>query len=180
MSIDDDILKASIFQNALQLNGTSELGLKSHWESEFADDLHQFLDSIDGEKQPLPADFDDREVAGHCWFGIDVARRMVEFIAPSCTQDDMTIVDVGTGNGDVIFRLAEKLTELGIKPRFIGVDYCEDAIRLCRHIASTRMVADGKVNWIVDDAFAFAHIEKQSVDILLDKGKQTYIGFIFC
>jgi hypothetical protein len=127
MSMDDEAHQASIFQSALQLNGTSELGLKSHWESEFADDLHQFLDTVDGDK-PLPADFnDDREVGGHCWFGIDVARRMVDFIASYCTRDDMTIVDVGTGNGDVIFRLAETLALKGIKPKFIGVDYCEDA-----------------------------------------------------
>jgi len=168
MSGSNETQEVSIFHSALELNGTSDLGLKAHWEAEFAHDLQQFLE-ID---EPCPADFNnDREVGGHCWFGIDVARRMVEFIAPYCTRDDMNIADIGTGNGDVIFRLSEALAARDIKPQFIGIDYCEDAIRLCRQIAVTRMVADAKVKLIVDDAFKIAHVAKSSVDIVLDKGK---------
>jgi hypothetical protein len=32
------------------------------------------------------------------------------------------------------------------------------------------MAEDANVKWIVDDAFKMVHIEKSSIDILLDKG----------
>jgi hypothetical protein len=173
MSNDED-QRTPIFESALLMNGTSVLGLKSHWESEFAEDLRQLLDDkkIDSEGEELQFNGDDeRELGGHCWFGVDVARRMVEFVSPYSNNNDFTICDMGTGNGDVIFRLAEILAKEKFFPQFIGVDYCKDSIRVCECLAPSRLVDGVRVKWIVDDAFDMKHVEKRSIDILLDKGE---------
>mmetsp|Transcript_1302 Transcript_1302/g.2001 ORF Transcript_1302/g.2001 Transcript_1302/m.2001 type:complete len:198 (+) Transcript_1302:166-759(+) len=126
------------------------------------------------------SDSDDREIGGHCWFGSHVSKKMVDFVAPYCcncsANKELTILDIGTGNGDLLFRLAKKLrnsSDQSSNPtnaRFIGMDYCQDAIQLAKSLAHSRLEQEVKVEWVVDDALHVRNLTNSSIDIILDKG----------
>lgn len=190
----------SIFGSALAQNGKSELGLKSHWEDVFARDLSLWNQEIATENGLLTVtpsdddgnddecdDNDERETGGHCWFGSFVSKKMVDFVLPYCCSTEeveegkhqqrqlLHILDIGTGNGDLIFRLAKKLWNNGLgvdgicEVKFFGMDYCQDAIQLAKSIAQKRLVPDANVEWVVDDALNLKKLPMSSMDILLDK-----------
>jgi SAM-dependent methyltransferase len=189
-----------VFESALTQNGTSELGLKSHWEGVFSQDLSLWNQDISSEncfptvstydEGECDDDTDERQFGGHCWFGAFVSNKMVDFILPYCLSTDdneeeqdnaqqkqknlLTILDIGTGNGDLLFRLAKKLlsdANIGrqCEINFFGMDYCQDAITLAKSIAQKRMATGANVEWVVDDALRIKNLPLSSMDILLDK-----------
>jgi len=203
-----------VFENALTQNGTSELGLKSHWEGVFSQDLslwNQDMHSENGfptfstydEGECDDDDTDERELGGHCWFGAFVSNKMVDFILPYCLSTDdseeeqdngqqkqknlRTILDIGTGNGDLLFRLSKKLwsdTNIGRQCEviFFGMDYCQDAITLAKSIAQKRLVPGANVEWVVDDALHINNLPLSSMDVLLDKVRSymSTCNLIYC
>ncbi|KAK4697590.1 EEF1A lysine methyltransferase 2, partial [Lecanoromycetidae sp. Uapishka_2] len=61
-------------------------------------------------------------------------------LEPSLDKDETTFLDLGTGNGEMLFLLRE---EGGFKGRVVGVDYSHSSIQLCRQIATKRGYALG-------------------------------------
>jgi hypothetical protein len=53
--------------------------------------------------------------------------------------------------------------------KFVGMDYCQDAITLAKSIAKKRLVPGANVEWVVDDALHIKNLPLSSMDILLDK-----------
>ena len=86
--------------------------------------------------------------------------------------------------GDLLFRLAKKLRNSSsqsnnpINARFIGMDYCQDAIQLAKSLAQSRLEQEVKVEWVVDDALHVKNLTKSSIDIILDKVSVLYLQLV--
>lgn len=126
------------------------------------------------------------EDTGECWFDdSDAELKMIEFLISKINDNELPfklvdnlikIVDLGTGNGHLLFQLSEDIEEEiedpKIKFHFHGIDYSEDSVAFAQKIKDT-MYTDS-------DLFKFDQVnllEKNSkfitnheYDILLDKG----------
>ena len=71
---------------------------------------------------------------GECWYGDDVAGKMVDLVLPFCTTG-ARVLDVGTGNGDLLCRLVEGSPG---HSAFLGTDYSPDAVHLARALLRKR------------------------------------------
>lgn len=101
---------------------------------------------------------------------------MVQFIADKIEdkaipteENALRIVDVGTGNGHLLFALGDELDELDVNAEYTGIDYSADSVQFAHHIAQEkypqRQFAFQRVDILSDDAFL-----SNKFDILLDKG----------
>ena len=103
----------------------SKLARKEHWDATFALELENFENHGDD---------------GEVWFGKDVQRKTVAYImevycGETAGHDKVQLLDVGTGNGALLFKLVKK----GIFRKFAtvllkGIDYSEPSINFTRHI----------------------------------------------
>ena len=71
--------------------------------------------------------------AGECWYGDDVTSKMVELILPYCVPT-ARVLDIGTGNGDLICRLVESAP----MSWYIGTDYSANAVKLAKAVTEAR------------------------------------------
>ncbi|KAI5122765.1 hypothetical protein M0805_009847 [Coniferiporia weirii] len=98
----------------------SERGTKEYWDGVYEEEL---------------TNFDDFGDEGEVWFGQDSVDKMVAWAVahvPPSTSPPPTIIEIGAGNGNLLFALVEA----GYPPvRLAGVDYSADAVRLARGIA---------------------------------------------
>lgn len=88
------------------------------------------------------------------------------------TKTDVSVIDLGTGNGHFLFQLNEDLQEEyegDHKFHFTGIDYSPDSVAFCQKIAETRNLLD----------FQFAQVDilkphqpffSNKFDLLVDKG----------
>ena len=75
-------------------NYESKLAKQEYWQQNFELELKNFEDHGDD---------------GEVWFGKDVQKKTVEFIMSRFEEDDkLRLLDVGTGNGALLFKLAKK------------------------------------------------------------------------
>ncbi len=72
---------------------------------------------------------------GEVWFGNDVQKKSVEYImkkydiASMKVEDQPSVLDLGTGNGAFLFKLAKK----GLR-KLKGIDYSDFSIKLAKTI----------------------------------------------
>ncbi|KAK6464013.1 methyltransferase domain-containing protein [Scheffersomyces coipomensis] len=154
----------------IRLN-SSKLGTKEYW--------NQFYQL---EKNNFESNDED---TGECWFDdSDAEAKMISFIIEKLTdqefpfqKSDISFLDLGTGNGHLLFQLNEDLQEEydGEESfNFTGIDYSPDSVEFAEKIAHKKYEdTDFKFQQVdllkKDDAFfSDAHIGKY--DILLDKG----------
>ena len=65
------------------------------------------------------------------WFGKDVQRKTVRYIQDTYGEaEGLSVLDVGTGNGALLFKLAKK----GLKASLVGIDYSEKSILFSKRI----------------------------------------------
>jgi ubiquinone/menaquinone biosynthesis C-methylase UbiE len=168
------------FDLANQDNGSSKLGTLEHWNSVYSSDLQTFQgDDSDGRDGNGVFDGD----GGENWYGEDVTDKMVNFVSPFCVTG-AKILDVGTGNGDLLCRFVEYCNEETKEhPYFIGTDYSVDAVTLAKAVLTRRgeqWVADdvkedrtaknhNEVEFLVDNILQSC-VRDHSVDVFLDKG----------
>ena len=96
----------------------SQLSRHEYWESTFNLELKNFIDHGDD---------------GEVWFGKDVQKKTVEFLLGRFSSTEgLKVLDVGTGNGALLFKLAKK----GFKGVLKGIDYSEASIKLASAIQS--------------------------------------------
>jgi SAM-dependent methyltransferase len=123
----------------------SKLGSKEYWNEIYTKEMENFNE------------FGDK---GECWFGEDSAMRMVHYCEEF--ERDITIVDLGCGNGHLLF----ELHELGFQ-HLIGLDYSPESIQLCKQIATKENVV---VEFMQADILSNELSCIPVVDVFMDKG----------
>ena len=100
----------------------SKLGTKEHWDAVYAREVSNFHEI--GEE-------------GEVWFGQDAVMRMVRFVQDYAQEHTLeTVLDLGTGNGHLLFELLESV-DLDAT-NLVGIDYSDASIHLARSIAHKR------------------------------------------
>ncbi|SNX82976.1 related to SEE1 - probable lysine methyltransferase [Melanopsichium pennsylvanicum] len=159
----------------------SRLGTKQHWDSVYAREVSVFNDI--GEE-------------GEVWFGEDAVARMIRFLEeyytetiPDVHSSDLnppSVLDLGTGNGHLLFEMIESsadLEDIIRADRLVGIDYSEASINLARSIALKRGGNCEEVNFqtadLLDNSAVASlrnmpktHFETQDEawDLVCDKG----------
>ena len=169
----------------------SALGTRAHWKGEYSADLHRYGEQGDPMLRSLTAaahedSEDDDEEAGQLWFGASVAAKHADLAAPFCATPGTLVVDVGTGNGEVLCRLAERQRACS----YIGTDYIADACVLARRVATSQRrdwneqcagrgdtVQLPSIDFIVDDIFR-SSLQAGSFDVVLDKGTLDALSLV--
>ena len=137
----------------------SRLAKQEYWESNFEMELKNFENHGDD---------------GEVWFGADVQKKTVNYIlakypwVPEGGEGIQPyILDVGTGNGALLFKLAKK----GFK-KLKGIDYSEFSIRFAKKIQQTVSEESDGVFETIEFEFqnAFEHLDEGQFDIIHDKG----------
>ncbi|KAI5989424.1 S-adenosyl-L-methionine-dependent methyltransferase [Pisolithus orientalis] len=99
----------------------SKLGTKEHWDNVYDEELQNF------------GEFGDE---GEIWFGEDSVDKMVNWAVQNVPpENDPSILEVGSGNGTLLFALAEAGYTADT---LLGIDYSEGAITLASSIAKSR------------------------------------------
>lgn len=134
---------------------TSKLGTKKYWDELYALELENFRQN--------PQD------TGDCWFSdSDAEQKMIDFMVDNIgahrITEDASVVDLGTGNGHLLFELHE--TEF--QGKLVGIDYSEESVRLATNIAEATGVAEF-VSFEQADIFS-PDWSPGKFDIVLDKG----------
>lgn len=111
----------------------SKLGTLEHWDAVYAREVNNF------------AEIGDK---GEIWFGEDAVQRMVDFLEREAEEarlfpHDPTVLDIGTGNGHLLFALLEDVESPLTKPEnMLGIDYSPASIELCNKIAGASETED--------------------------------------
>eukprot|EP00245_Coleochaete_scutata_P007152 TRINITY_DN22255_c0_g1_i1.p1 TRINITY_DN22255_c0_g1~~TRINITY_DN22255_c0_g1_i1.p1 ORF type:complete len:431 (-),score=92.47 TRINITY_DN22255_c0_g1_i1:188-1378(-) len=154
----------------------SALGLRSHWDTTYADEL---------------ANFHEHGDPGEIWFGDSVMDTMVDWTTnlaaayaeggqidlqiavaagSNCTAGRAAgwrVLDLGTGNGVLLHALAKR----GFRD-LTGVDYSEPAVELARELAQKEGLSH--LSFMVDDVLE-TRLEGH-YDLILDKGTLDAVG----
>ncbi|KAJ3383677.1 Methyltransferase-like protein 10 [Lobulomyces angularis] len=127
----------------------SELGKKSYWDNAY----HREIDN-----------FEKIGEIGEVWFGEMSVEKMVKFVEKKYFQQkDTAIIDLGCGNGHLLFELGE----LGYSNLF-GVDYSESAIILSKRIQLEKNLPNIKFETM--DVLVENINLKNKFELCLDKG----------
>ncbi|KAI0264459.1 S-adenosyl-L-methionine-dependent methyltransferase [Gloeopeniophorella convolvens] len=99
----------------------SKLGTKTHWNSVYEKEV---------------ANFEETGDEGEIWFGEDSVERMVDWTLENVPTDtDPRILEIGSGNGTLLFALHEAGYAAS---SLAGFDYSPDAVKLARMVARSR------------------------------------------
>ena len=178
----------SIFDTANSDNGSSKLGTLNHWNSVYSTDLQTFKSNT-GNKNNQNKDDDLNGNQGEIWYGLDVTEKMVDLVSSYCITG-ANVLDVGTGNGDLLCRLVEHCAlETNQCPSFLGTDYSPDAVTLARAVLQRRgqqwafendrsAAGHENVEFIVDNILQCT-IQKATIDVFLDKGTLDALSCLY-
>ncbi|KAF5367445.1 hypothetical protein D9758_003657 [Tetrapyrgos nigripes] len=143
----------------------SKLGTKEHWDKVYEEELANFKEIGD---------------EGEIWFGEESVDKMVEWTEENLPpSDDLSILEIGSGNGTLLFALAEA----GYSQKVLsGIDYSPDAVNLSQAIAATRemnTIQFNVCNFLAEDTPTLPKMAGSTLeawDLLLDKGTYDAIG----
>ena len=140
-----------------QTSDDSRLAKHEYWEQNFELELKNFESYGDD---------------GEVWFGLDVQKKTIAYLLkkyPNILESDTVqpqILDVGTGNGAFLFKLAKK----GFK-KLKGIDYSENSIKLAQKIKESLNDEEGTFSEIeLEFQNAFDLLEENRFDVIHDKG----------
>ncbi|ODV79836.1 uncharacterized protein CANTADRAFT_48903 [Suhomyces tanzawaensis NRRL Y-17324] len=156
----------------IRLN-SSKLGTQEYWNEFYKREINNFQEN--------------EEDTGECWFDdSDAENKMIQFILDKLNEDEfpftheeIKFLDLGTGNGHLLFQLHEDLEEeyegqRELKFGFTGVDYSPDSVEFSREIAAKKYPESSfsfdQVDLLAKHNNTFLLDHKQQFDILLDKG----------
>lgn len=116
-------------------------------------------------------------------FGEESIDKMVQWTAEHVpSSEDPTILEIGSGNGTLLFSLIE---EENYPSRLLcGIDYSEDAVNLARNIAKKRDIEDitfSTCDFLTQDPPPISEEQRDTGridtwDLLLDKGTYDAIA----
>lgn len=134
----------------------SKLSKQEYWETCFEKELQNFEDHGDD---------------GEVWFGKDVQKKTVEYLLTRFpdSQSQLTLLDVGTGNGALLFKLIKKKFEATL----VGIDYSDFSIAFSKRIQGSLKEDHPRVEEIVfrfENAFDMTAQEQGKYDMIHDKG----------
>ncbi|RLV95697.1 Protein-lysine N-methyltransferase EFM4 [Spathaspora sp. JA1] len=150
----------------IRLN-SSKLGTQEYWNNFYKKEQGNFQDN--------------EEDTGECWFDdSDSESKMIQFLLDKLNDQDLgnseeiKVLDLGTGNGHLLFQLSEDLTEEyegDSKFKFVGIDYSPDSVKFAQDIASKKY-PDTKFEFHQVDLLQkqAPFLSQEKFDILLDKG----------
>lgn len=125
----------------------SQLGTKQYWDNIYDREKRNYAENAEDE--------------GEIWFGEDSEDKIIEYLEDTFgTSTEASMLDLGTGNGHLLFRLREE----GFTCSLHGIDYSSDAIDLARAIATAR---DMDVKFSAVDFLKDCTLQ---ADVILDKG----------
>jgi EEF1A lysine methyltransferase 2 len=131
------------------------------WNTTYTTELTNFINN--------PSDI------GTIWFSDSLAEEKILNFLRSAETDiptPATWLDLGTGNGHLLFQVREMLADEG--GRFVGVDYSDKSIELARAVAEERGLGGGDVEFVVwdvmQDGSSEAWVPGEGFDVVLDKG----------
>ncbi len=144
----------------------STLGKKQYW-----DDFYKLEET----------NFEiNSEDTGECWFDESNAEeKMIEFLVENFEELDTInskskIIDLGTGNGHLLFGLRQHEDGFFKNSPLIGIDYSENSVNFAQKIATQRQFDDNISFHQVDFLTKYKEFLENSVfhgiDIFLDKG----------
>lgn len=147
---------------------TSVLGTKAHWDEAYTRELanHQ----------------DDSADEGTIWFeDTGAEEKMIDYLGTSDLLEKhpnskTRILDIGTGNGHLLFALQER----GIEAELVGIDYSEASIQLARQIQKSRQMYESDEHDQIHQDIRFEICDlfdeeyrawlDDGFDVVLDKG----------
>ncbi|RLP63219.1 hypothetical protein L150_01936 [Candida albicans Ca529L] len=153
----------------IRLN-SSKLGSKEYWNNFYKKEQDNFNEN--------------EEDTGECWFDdSDAESKMIQFIIDKLNEEEfpeqissqsvVRFLDLGTGNGHLLFQLSEDINEEyeGDKTfEYTGIDYSPDSVKFASGVAK-RKYSELKVNFeqvdLLQESCSFL---QNKFDILLDKG----------
>lgn len=108
----------------------------------------------------------DPSDTGTVWFSDSAAsERILAYILSQDLPPETSFLDLGTGNGEMLFRLRE---EGGSTGNMLGVDYSASSVELAKRIADSKGLTEGlafEVWDVLEDTE-----EPSAFDVVLDKG----------
>ncbi|KAJ8596652.1 S-adenosyl-L-methionine-dependent methyltransferase [Rhizopogon salebrosus TDB-379] len=149
----------------------SKLGTKEHWDNVYEEELGNFSENGD---------------EGEIWFGKKAMAGMVKWAkqyAPP--RSDISILEVGSGNGALLFALAGEACYPA--ERLLGIDYSEGAVQLAQSIGRSRglpAVTFRVCNFLREDPPLLAGNHEAdgdgngAWDLILDKGTYDAIALM--
>ncbi|WBW71182.1 elongation factor EF-1 alpha (eEF1A) methyltransferase Efm4 [Schizosaccharomyces osmophilus] len=140
----------------------SKLGTKAHWDSMYELEVSNFKEFKD---------------EGEIWFGEESEERIVQWMEDYVSNDQRTsanhayrVLDLGTGNGHLILRIAEEADTLLPQPyELLGVDYSEKAVELAKQLAEAHDFQK-QVKFEQYDIIKDLRLCDRTWDLILDKG----------
>lgn len=140
----------------------SKLGTKSYWDHFYSVERVNFQENSND--------------TGECWFADSGAEeKVVDFLVQVAEDEELPdivdicsskILDLGTGNGRLLF----SVREAGFESQLTGIDYSEQAVEFSRKIAEAEEIEDVdfiQANFLVNDDW---NTDGRTWDVVLDKG----------
>ena len=139
---------------------SSKLGTQEHWDDVYIREVKNF-DEIGDE--------------GEIWFGEDAVERMVDFLEREAEDEnlakDIHVLDLGTGNGHLLFALLELDQPLAKPEHMLGIDYSAPSIDLCKRIAIARGQDAQNIRFEqIDFLQNVDSLQQERWDLVCDKG----------
>lgn len=130
---------------------SSRLGTKKYWQDFYEREIENF--------QENPND------TGENWFDdVGAESHVVDFVAEKAASTLVSILDLGCGNGRLLF----SIKDANVEGEFLGIDYAASSIELARSVASTEGYDDvefRQVDFVNDPNWT-----TKTYDFVLDKG----------
>lgn len=87
----------------------------------------------------------------------------------SFSADTLEVLDLGTGNGQLLFSLSEELDEIETKYEMMGIDYSADSVQLAQEVGKNQY-SGLPISFKQVDLFADEEFFTNKFHIILDKG----------
>ncbi|GEQ70899.1 hypothetical protein JCM33374_g4579 [Metschnikowia sp. JCM 33374] len=144
----------------------SKLGSKEYWNQFYKKEIENFGDN--------------EQDTGECWFDdSDAERKVVDFFCELLDQREVSsnasVLDLGTGNGHLLFELYETVTEEceDAALKYTGIDYSPESVAFAHQIAQKKYPQQkftfDTVDFISKDC-QYLDDQAQKFDVLFDKG----------
>ncbi|KAI5958249.1 EFM4 [Candida theae] len=143
----------------IKLN-SSKLGTQEYWNEFYKRELQNFQSN--------------NEDTGECWFDdSDAESKMIQFIVDKIDEGELadytSFLDLGTGNGHLLFELSQELQDVDKDFTYHEIDYSAESIEFATNIASKKFPNSSfkfdQVDLLSDTPFL-----ENKFDVLLDKG----------
>ena len=132
----------------------SPLGTLQHWDSAYLQEIEQLHNN--------PSEL------GDIWFGKNLQKKIVNYIDDNFSDKKINILDIGCGNGVLLYKLSKKKFE-----NLFGIDYSIQSIKLAKEIITIKEKKHNKkfnINFFQEDINNKSNNINIKFDIIHDKG----------